>query len=157
MSETIKKGKDAVQSDDTLVRRGTEAFLVASALSPSENGRKRYHAGTIGDFPDNSHRVVDVNGRQIGVFHIKGKLYALPNICPHMTGPVCEAKKLTGSLKSDEDTEWKPEWVHDGEVVACPWHGLEYHVPTGQCLAYEHIRIRRYKVSCEGDDVVIEL
>lgn len=157
MSETIKKAKDAVQAADTLVRRGSDAFLVASELTPAENSRKRYRLGGVADFPDNSHRVVDVNGRQLGVFHIKGKLYALPNICPHMTGPVCEAKILSGSLQADESKDWKPEWVHDGEVIVCPWHGLEYHVPTGQCLAYEHIRIRRYKVTVEGDDVVVEI
>ena len=157
MSETIKKANESVQAADTLVRRGTDAFLVATELEPGENGRKRYRLGGINDFPDNSHRVVDVNGRQLGVFRIKGKLYALPNICPHMTGPVCEAKIVTGSLRTDESTDWKPEWVYDGEVVVCPWHGLEYHVPTGQCLAYEHIRIRRYKVTTEGDHVVVEI
>ena len=120
MSETIKKAKDSVQSTDTLVRRGTDAFLVATDLPVAENGRKRYRLGGPDDFPDNSHRVVDVNGRQLGVFHIKGKLYALPNICPHMTGPVCEADVLTGSLRSSEETDWKPEWVHDGEVITCP-------------------------------------
>ena len=157
MSETIKKASESVQAADTLVRRGTDAFLVATELEPSESGRKRYRLGGISDFPDNSHRVVEVNGRQLGVFHIKGKLYALPNICPHMTGPVCEAKIVTGSLRTDESTDWKPEWVYDGEVVVCPWHGLEYHVPTGQCLAYEHIRIRRYKMTTEGDRVVVEI
>jgi hypothetical protein len=30
-------------------------------------------------------------------------------------------------------------------------------VPTGQSLAYEHIRIRRYKVTTEGDHVVVEI
>ena len=32
------------------------------------------------------------------------------------------------------------------EVIACPWHGLEYHVPTGRCLAYPEITLRRYPV-----------
>lgn len=157
MSGTIKKSKESIQAEDTLVRRGTGAFLEATPLPPAENGRKRYRVGGPEDFPDNSHRVVDVDGRQLGVFHIKGNLYALPNICPHMTGPVCEADILTGSLQASEETDWKPEWVHDGEVVVCPWHGLEFHVPTGQCLAFEHIRIRRYKVTREGDDIVVEI
>ncbi|HVQ97445.1 MAG TPA: hypothetical protein VMS16_01295, partial [Mycobacterium sp.] len=73
MSETIKKANESVQAADTLVRRGTDAFLVATELEPGENGRKRYRLGGVSDFPDNSHRVVDVNGRQLGVFHIKGK------------------------------------------------------------------------------------
>jgi nitrite reductase/ring-hydroxylating ferredoxin subunit len=43
----------------------------------------------------------------------------------------------------------------EGEVIACPWHGLEYHVPTGRCLAYPHISLRRYDVRVEGEDVVV--
>lgn len=37
------------------------------------------------------------------------------------------------------------------------WHGLEYHVPTGRCLAFDHIRIRRYPITTDGDDVVVTL
>lgn len=55
------------------------------------------------------------------------------------------------------ENDWKPEWVYDGEVVICPWHGLEYHVPTGQCLAYEHIKIRRYTIDIIDNDVVIRV
>ena len=157
MSSTIKKAKDSVQAADTQVRRGTDAFLVASEIEAAENGRRRFRLGAPSDFPDNNHRIVDVGGRQLGVFRIKGELYALPNICPHMTGPVCEAKILTGSLRTNEDTDWKPQWVYDGEIIVCRWHGLEYHVPTGQCLAYEQIRIRRYKVATEADCVVVEI
>lgn len=157
MSETIKKAKDSVQKADTLVRLGTDSCLVATELEPGDNGRKRYRAGVIGDFPENSHRIVDVNGRQLGVFHIKGKMYALPNICPHMTGPICESSIITGTLKSDERTGWKPEWIHDGEVIICPWHGMEFHVPTGNCLTYEQVRLRRYEVSLDGSDVVIHI
>jgi len=157
MSGTIKKSIDSTQRGDTLVRRGTDGLRGVTELPPSEKGRKRYRLGQVGDFPENDHCVVDVNGRQIGVFHIKGKFYALPNICPHMTGPVCESKILTGTLQADESTGWKPEWIRDGEVIVCPWHGLEYHVPTGQCLAFEHISIRRYKVVISNGDVVLEI
>lgn len=139
---------------DTLVRKSAEGFRVATELEP-EDGRKRYRAGALADFPEGHHEVVVVGARQIGVFNIKGTLYALPNICPHQTGPVCEAKRVTGTLAADAD--YKPQWVYDNEVVQCPWHGLEYHVPTGQCLAYEHIKIRRYRVEVSGDDVIIRM
>jgi nitrite reductase (NADH) small subunit len=47
--------------------------------------------------------------------------------------------------------------VHDGEVVVCPWHGLEYHVPTGRCLAYPNINLRRYEVFVEDGKVKVLL
>lgn len=147
---------ESVTAPDTLVRKSAENFRVATELEPAE-GRKRYRIGSVEDFPEGHHEVVVVGVRQIGVFNIKGKMYAMPNICPHQTGPVCEAKIMTGSLTADADTDYKPEWVYDNEIVVCPWHGLEYHVPTGQCLAYEHIKIRRYKVEIVDSEVTLQL
>lgn len=147
---------ESAKTPDTLVRKSAENFRVATELEPVD-GRKRYRIGSVDDFPGGHHEVVVVGARQIGVFNIKGKLYAMPNICPHQTGPVCEAKIMTGSLTADADTDYKPQWVYDDEIVVCPWHGLEYHVPTGQSLAYEHIRIRRYKVEIVNDDVTLQL
>lgn len=100
---------------------------------------------------------MQVAGREIGIFAIHGELYALPNICPHQTGPVCAGKRLVGSFEASEGTGWRREWVKDGEVIACPWHGLEYHVPTGQCLAFPNIRLRRYPVVLEGNEVFVQL
>jgi nitrite reductase (NADH) small subunit len=111
--------------------------------------------GALADFPPGTHKVVSANGREIGVFNIGGELYGLPNICPHQTGPLCEGARTTGTLAADADSEWAPRWVMEDEVIACPWHGLEYHVPTGQCLAYPEITLRRYPVAVRDGDVVV--
>jgi nitrite reductase/ring-hydroxylating ferredoxin subunit len=47
--------------------------------------------------------------------------------------------------------------VNEGEIVACPWHGLEYHVPTGRCLAYPNITLRSYEVVAEDGKVKVRL
>lgn len=108
--------------------------------------------GRVADFPEGTHRVVEVGGRSVGVFNIGGRLYGLLNRCAHQGGPLCEARTTTGTLVSDGR---RLEWALEGEIVACPWHGLEYHVPTGQCLAFSHIRVRTYEVTVVGDDVVV--
>ena len=111
--------------------------------------------GRLADFPPGTHKVVDANGRKIGIFNIAGTLYGLPNICPHQTGPLCEGRTATGTLQADAATDWQPRWVMADEVIACPWHGLEYHVPTGRCLAYPEITLRRYPIAVRGDEVVV--
>jgi nitrite reductase (NADH) small subunit len=111
--------------------------------------------GRLADFPEGTHRIVTVEGREVGVFNIGGRLYGLLNRCAHQGGPLCAARRTTGTLVADAAGGWRPRWELDGEVVACPWHGLEYHVPTGRCLAYPHIVVGRYEVSVEGDDVVV--
>ena len=111
--------------------------------------------GSVDDFPPGSHRVVVAAGREIGVFNIGGLLYGLPNVCPHQTGPLCSGRRATGTLVADAESGWSPRWVMDGEVIACPWHGLEYHVPTGRCLAYPEITLRRYPVRTRDGEVVV--
>lgn len=109
--------------------------------------------GCLEDFPEGEPQVVRVGRREIGIFNIDGRLHGLPNLCPHQTGPLCEAPRLTGTLEASADSRWQFRWVHDGEVVRCPWHGLEFHVPSGQCLAFREIVLRRYEVVVE-DGVV---
>lgn len=110
--------------------------------------------GSITDFPEGSHRVVEVDGRKIGVFNVKGQYYALPNLCPHQLGPLCGGR-VSGTLISTRETGWRIEWEKEGEIVTCPWHGLEFHIPTGQCLAFSEIRLRTYQVWVEDNWVKI--
>lgn len=112
--------------------------------------------GPVEEFPAGSHRVVQVEGREIGVFHVDGELYALPNLCPHQLGPLCTGK-VSGTLIQNRETDWQRQWVADGEIVACPWHGLEFRIQTGQCLAFPDIRLRSYRVVREGGQVKLIL
>jgi nitrite reductase (NADH) small subunit len=113
--------------------------------------------GRASDFPPGTHRVVEVDGREVGIFKVGGRLYGLPNRCAHQGGPLCQGRTVTGTLLAEPESGFQPRWALEGEVIACPWHGLEYHVPTGRCLAFPHIRLRRYDVSLRGDDVVVSL
>lgn len=127
------------------------------AGADAPEGSVDHAVGALADFPEGSHRVVEVSGRQIGIFNIGGELFGLPNVCPHQTGPVCAGRTVVGTMRSTEETGWRPEWVHDGEVIVCPWHGLEYHVPTGQCMAFPHVRLRRYNVLVEDGEVRVRI
>jgi nitrite reductase (NADH) small subunit len=121
------------------------------------SNRQEYVVGNVSDFPEGSHTVVKVGRREIGVFNIAGRFYGLPNVCPHQTGPLCEGKKTTGTLVARKENDLKFEWDYEGEIVACPWHGLEFHVPTGRCLAFSNISLRRYEVVAEGGEVKVRL
>lgn len=109
------------------------------------------------EFPEGTHRVVRIGGREIGVFNVGGRFYGLPNLCPHQTGPVCEARRTHGTTLARAEHGWQTEWGMEGEVIACPWHGLEYHIPTGQCLAFPEIRLRTYPVEVRDGEVVISV
>ncbi|MEW6636768.1 MAG: Rieske 2Fe-2S domain-containing protein [Actinomycetota bacterium] len=119
--------------------------------------REEHVVGNLSDFPEGSHKVVRVGRREVGIFNVGGRLYGLPNLCPHQTGPLCEGKAATGTLVAREENDWSFEWTHEGEIVACPWHGLEYHIPTGRCLAFPNITLRRYEVVVESGKVKVRV
>jgi nitrite reductase/ring-hydroxylating ferredoxin subunit len=102
------------------------------------------------------HKIVTIGRLTIGLFRIGDDYHALPNICPHQYGPLC-AGGVGGAVKADASTGWQPTWRYEGEVVTCPWHGLEVHVTTGHCLAYPKIRLRKYRVKIEADEVRVVL
>jgi nitrite reductase (NADH) small subunit len=119
--------------------------------------REEHVVGEVSDFPEGSHKVVKVGRREIGVFNIRGEFYGLPNVCPHQTGPLCEGKPALGTLVANAEGGWKFEWVNEGEIVACPWHGLEYHVPTGKCIAHPNVNLRSYEMVAEEGKVKVRL
>lgn len=108
------------------------------------------------DVPVGSHIVVAVNGREIGIFNVHGTLYALPNVCVHQNGPLCRGG-VGGTLMSNAETNWKPTWAFDGEIVACPWHSIEYNIRTGQCLPFPEKRLPVYPVEVRDEWIHVRL
>lgn len=118
--------------------------------------KQEYRIGPADAIPPGGREVVEVGGRQIGVFNIDGEFYALPNTCFHQNGPLCRGL-LSGTLLADADSDWRPEWCLDGEVVICPWHSLEFHVKTGRCIAHPRRRVPTYPVRVEDGTLTVTL
>lgn len=117
--------------------------MTAEPRAPGRRAR-RFVIGRKDDFPAGSTSVVEVNGRSIGVFHYGGRLSALLNRCPHQGGPLClgVAGPLVDSVEVGELTV-DPDRI----VVACPWHGWEFDVQTGQSYCDpERFRVKPYPV-----------
>jgi nitrite reductase (NADH) small subunit len=115
-----------------------------------------YVVAQTGEIQPSQCKIVTINKTQIGLYLIDGNYYALPNICPHQLGPLCEGA-VAGAIQADGESNWKGTWRLDGQVVTCPWHGLEFHIPTGQCLALAKVKLRQYAVTVDGTDIKITL
>ncbi len=113
-----------------------------------------FDVGRVEELPPGSCRVVAARGVEIGVFNIAGAFHAIPNLCIHQWGPLC-AGRLTGTLTSSAEADWRREWVQEGEIIVCPWHSLEFDVTTGQCLAYPKVKLRRYPTLVEDGMVKV--
>ena len=103
--------------------------------------------GKVSDFENGGRKIIDVNGKSVGIFRIGDQFYAIRNRCPHQWGPLClgdfAARAVSGG----------PGDVHldpGPPLLACPWHGWEYDLATGQSFmgpGRGNMAVRRYEVS----------
>lgn len=97
-------------------------------------------------------KLVEIKQHSIGLFNVNGEYIAALNMCPHELAPVCRGR-VSGTTLPSKPGEFI--WGREGEILACPWHGWEFDLLTGQMLADQRVRIRRYPVTIQGDDIYI--
>ena len=115
-----------------------------------------HNAGPLSDFPPGSHKVVHLGRVAVGIFNVDGELHALPNVCPHQFGPLCEGR-VNGTTACSAATDWHFAWVRDGEIVTCPWHGIEFDIATGVSLVTSRLKVRTYPVRVVEGEVVVTI
>ncbi len=99
----------------------------------------------VDELPPGERRIVEIEGRSIGVFNVGGEFFALRNRCPHQGGPLCLGR-TSGFLIGDAPGEYR--YSRAGEILRCPWHGWEFDLRTGQSwFDPRHTRVRDYAVS----------
>jgi nitrite reductase/ring-hydroxylating ferredoxin subunit len=116
---------------------------------------KRHVIGNRTEFPDDSRRVVEVDGVEIAVFNVGGgEFHALRNACPHKGAPLCTHGPTGMMLQSAPDVY---EWGREGEVVRCPWHGYEFNLSDGRSVVAPQLKLRArvYQIDVEGEEVVL--
>jgi 3-phenylpropionate/trans-cinnamate dioxygenase ferredoxin subunit len=114
----------------------------------------RHVVGRISELPPGERKIVEVEGRSIGVFNVHGQFYALRNRCPHQAAPLC-----LGAIKG-MPLPGKPGeyiWAREGEILRCPWHGWEFDITTGRSIFNPHrTRVKTYEVTVEPEDESVE-
>jgi nitrite reductase/ring-hydroxylating ferredoxin subunit len=99
------------------------------------------------EFPPGERRIVQAGSRSIGVFRVGDSFYAIRNRCPHQGGPLCLGRLAPWARSSgpgDFGVDPNPS------LIACPWHGWEYELETGQSfLGPGEPRVKAYDVSVE--------
>lgn len=115
-----------------------------------------YDIAEAAEIPEGARRIVEVNGREIGIFNVHGEYYALPNVCFHQRGPLSEGR-ITGTLVAGADSGWLPRWVNEGEILRCPWHSMEFNITTGECLAFPKRKVQTYPLKVEAGRLILVL
>jgi 3-phenylpropionate/trans-cinnamate dioxygenase ferredoxin subunit len=92
-------------------------------------GASRFVVAKASDIPEGGRLLVEVAGREIGIYRLNGRFHALLNRCPHLGGPLCK-----GGVVSEIYAPVPGDVRHDASrlFVTCPWHNWEFDVVTGQ-------------------------
>jgi len=89
--------------------------------------------------PGSGGRYVVANGTPVAVFNVDGEFYAIGDTCSHE-----EASLSEGFVEDD--------------IVECPRHGAQFHIPTGQNRTLPATRaVPTFPVKVEGDEVFVEV
>ncbi len=97
-------------------------FLVAAKTSEIDGGESK---------------IIIMNGKEIALFNLGGKFFAIDNACRHQGGPLGE-----GML--------------DGAIITCPWHHWKYNVMTGINPTNPQIKVQTYEVKVEDGQIKIK-
>jgi nitrite reductase (NADH) small subunit len=104
--------------------------------------------------PPGEVRIVEVGARRVALFCVDGRFHALADRCPHRGAPLCShGEVVTGIEVRDGELTTGPAHA----LVRCPWHKWDFEIATGRCAVHPRLRVRRYTVRVEGDDLVVSL
>ncbi len=113
----------------------------------------QYRVGTVDELRRDRFRVMDVEGRRVGVLSVGERFYALHDRCPHMGASMCSGT-VSGTFvaAAPHDLVYGK---HD-EVIRCPWHGWEFDLETGRSLLEpERVGLKTYEVTVEDGEVIL--
>ncbi|MEJ3652912.1 Rieske (2Fe-2S) protein [Actinomycetes bacterium KLBMP 9759] len=104
----------------------------------------------VSELTPGQRKIVEIDGRSIGVFNVDGRFYALRNTCPHQGAPLCLGA-LGGTAAPSRPGEYV--WEREGEILSCPWHGWEFDITNGRSIFNPHrTRVRSYEVTVRPDE-----
>jgi 3-phenylpropionate/trans-cinnamate dioxygenase ferredoxin subunit len=96
----------------------------------------------IDELPAGDMRLVEADGRKIGVFHAEdGELYAIEDRCSHDDGPLAEGEFDAGAC-----------------TVECPRHGSLFDLRTGRPKTLPaYVPVETFEARVEDGDVKLEV
>jgi nitrite reductase/ring-hydroxylating ferredoxin subunit len=80
------------------------------------------------EIADGGSKIVNIQGRSIALFRIKGQYIAIANNCLHHGGPLAEGE------------------VNNYEVT-CPWHGWKYSLLDGAFSLIPTLKVKTYPMT----------
>lgn len=112
-----------------------------------------HEVGAVEDLRREGCRVMDVDGRRIGVISSGDAFFAIHDRCPHKGADMCKGT-VGGTFVASAPHELV-YGKHDC-VIRCPWHGWEFDLETGRSLLQpDRVGLKTYAVSVRDGSVIL--
>jgi nitrite reductase (NADH) small subunit len=112
-----------------------------------------HRVGTVDDLRREGCRVVELEGRPVGIIASGEEFFAIHDRCPHMAASMCSGS-LGGTFVAADPHDYV--FGREERVIRCPWHGWEFDLETGRSLLEpRRVGLRTYQVSVVDDQVVV--
>jgi nitrite reductase/ring-hydroxylating ferredoxin subunit len=92
----------------------------------------------VGEIPEGRGRTFRAGDREVAVFHVAGRYYALDDFCPHMG-----ASLGTGDVHED--------------MVVCDRHLWAFKLADGSCPDAPALRATTFEVRVVGDEIQVRV
>jgi nitrite reductase (NADH) small subunit len=112
----------------------------------------RVEAGAVDELAEGVPKPVVVGSREIVLVRWRGRVFAVRNVCPHMTQSFEFGSVMGRPCGSLGEVDYR----EDDPILTCPWHQFEYSLTSGQCITDRNLRVRTYNVSIEDGKVFID-
>lgn len=116
----------------------------------------RVRVASVDEFGDGERRFVRIGDTGVGVINVDGDYYALENECPHQGGPVCTGR-VGGKIVAEHPGvgERTRERISGEQVIACPWHGWEYDLASGEHIGNPDVALETFEVEVRDGEVYV--
>jgi nitrite reductase/ring-hydroxylating ferredoxin subunit len=133
--------------------------IIGERMTSRTSAPLRHLAGRSDGIPEGGRLVVDIGDNTVGIFRVRGQLFAYENTCPHMGGPVCQGLVIPAVRELIDERQVSTGYAFDESEmrIVCPWHGYEFSIETGSHPARASIRLTTVAVEEEGGDVYVTL
>ena len=92
---------------------------------------------SVDEVPPGEMKIVEVDGEDVVLANVDGRIYAIGGTCTHRGGPLGE-----GTMTDD--------------TVECPFHGGQFNVRTGEVVGPPPTEpVQTYAVQIEGNDIKV--
>ena len=96
------------------------------------------HVARLGEIPPGRMLAVRLEGEDVVLYNVEGAIHASRDFCPHAGYALSKS-------------------MFCGKYVRCSLHSWEFDVTSGSYSGNPNIRLKRYPVKVEGEEVWVKL